>query len=72
MYKGFEIEYWPEDIASTLAALTGISDEAAQEVYDCIDDLKCKAENEYNKDCFRTMYKVLEKLVYAYETHSIQ
>ncbi len=60
--------YYPAEIAETICNLA--YDTPSQEKIDActeaIYDLMAIAQNEYNKDYFRTMYEVLEALTSAH------
>lgn len=55
--------YSTEEVAKTLCKLAQEPDEAiSKDCDEAIFYLKCIADNEYNNDCFRTMWKVLMKI----------
>ena len=60
-----ETIYYPDEIAETLCKLAfDFPDEKTiKECTEALHDLRAIAENPYNKDYFRTLYKVLETLV---------
>ena len=72
----FKYEYHPEEITEALFSLVREEGEETKENFektkDCIYDLLCCAENKYNRDSFRALYRLLERITEAVETHSIR
>lgn len=67
-----EFEYCPEQIVDEIAEKLGEADEKV--LAECVEAmvyLEALCENEYNRDCFRTLYRMLEKLTLElrYEAH---
>ena len=59
----FESEYCPEQIVDEIAEKLGETEE--KNLSECVEAmayLEALCENEYNRDCFRTLYRMLEKL----------
>lgn len=63
--ENFELNYYPEEIAEALVKATETGSNNKADLEDAIYYLKCDAENPYNRDCFRVLYRTLEKLVDA-------
>lgn len=57
-------EYYPDDIANTLFDLAGIEPTATyfEKLENAIYHFKCIAENSCNDECYRTFYRILEKI----------
>lgn len=56
-------EYYPEDIADAIAPKAGEDGEKnLAEVVEALCDLKALCENENNRDSWRALYRMLEKL----------
>ena len=67
----FEVEKYPQEIAEALYEQAkdmdymDYEDEKEQVLADlenALYDLKAICENEYNKKCYRTLYKILERI----------
>ena len=66
------IEYWPEDIASEIARKAG--EDNGKNIAECEEalyDLKALCENERNRDAWRALYRMLEKLTDALQYEDI-
>lgn len=74
----FNVEIYPDEIAVAICELASRGKEADEQLLvgklcpivldECekaISYLKATAENPYNSECFRTLYKVLEEIVKA-------
>lgn len=58
-----KFEYYPEEIAVEIARKAGEADEKdIAELVEALEYLKAVCENEYNRDCFRALYRVLGNL----------
>ena len=69
----FKIEKYPQDIAETLIELSHLNDgniaidQIRNDLICALYDIKATCENEYNHDYWKTLYRTLEAVVYAYE-----
>ncbi len=63
------VQYYPQEIAETLCKLAdGEADgKPVEECTEALYQLKAIAENPYNSDYYRTLYKVLERLTERHE-----
>ncbi len=63
------IKYYPNEIAETLCKLSGeaVTEKVIEECTETLYQLKAIAENPYNSDYYRTLYKVLEKVTEKHE-----
>lgn len=58
-----KFEYYPQDIAAALAEIAKETDpEIIENITGALYDLKAICENRYNKDYYRDMWRVLEKV----------
>lgn len=58
-----KFEYYPEEIAVEIAHKAGEDGEnILSECVEALEYLKALCENEYNRDCFRALYRVLGNL----------
>lgn len=61
----FTIEYYPEDVAECLC-LIAFNNPSRRTIMECTDGLLrllAAAQNPYNPECYRVLYKVLETIV---------
>lgn len=61
----FNVEVYPDEIAQTLCSLASENpdEETIKDCEKALYQLKATAENHYNSDFYRTLYRVLEEIV---------
>lgn len=69
-------DYYPREIAEALCDLSGAENLAdgntVEACEDAIYDLMAICENEYNRDCYRVLWDVLESLTERYDCNKIK